>query len=39
VGDLIVQLHIVLPDSDKLKAAVEMVEPEYKLPVRAEITL
>jgi curved DNA-binding protein len=39
VGDLIVQLHIVLPDSDKLQPAVEIIEPEYTPPVREDIVL
>jgi curved DNA-binding protein len=39
VGDLIVQLHIVLPDSDKIQPGVELIEPEYAQSVREEIAL
>jgi curved DNA-binding protein len=39
VGDLIVQLHIVLPPSDKIQPAIETLEPEYAQPVREEILL
>jgi curved DNA-binding protein len=39
VGDLIVQLQIVLPDSDKVQPTIEAIEPEYTQPVRGEITL